>query len=119
KTKDAEENNDSALWLSEPVRYFLAMIRSSMMKHFKRKPRELKEPEIAEYINLANLLENEILSGNISFNEEYGGKVELVYKPSKETDLEMKVSNPSFRQVRDEVADLIGGWKADIRDEQG
>jgi len=99
KTKDAEENNDSALWLSEPVRCFLAMIRSSMMKHFKRKPRELKEPEITEYINLANLLENEILSGNISFDEEYGGKVELVYKPSKETNLEMRVSSSMVKEL--------------------
>jgi predicted ATPase len=96
--KSYEKNESATGWISEPVQYFLAMLGSSMKRHFKRKAQELQEPKIKQYIKLAELLENDILLGNISF-EEYGNKVELVYNPSEETNLEMTVSSSMVKEL--------------------
>lgn len=97
--KDTEMKDTKAIWrLSEPVRYFLSMVNSSLKEYFNRKDQEKEDPKVTEFIRLAELLESDILLGDISF-EEYGSKVELIYKPEENISLELNMSSSMVKEL--------------------
>ncbi len=86
-------------WISEPVKNFLGILSASLLKeHFNRKTQQIHNPKITEFIKLANFLENDILLGNIDF-EQYGDKFELIYKVSENTNLELNVSSSMVKEL--------------------
>lgn len=95
---DVKKDTEAVWRLSEPVRYFLAMVSSSLRAYFKRKDQEKEDPNVTEFIKLAKLLESDILLGNISF-EEYGSNVELIYKPEENISLELNMSSSMVKEL--------------------
>ncbi|HIE02356.1 MAG TPA: ATP-binding protein [Thiotrichaceae bacterium] len=91
-------NSSKSEMLSEPVKYFLAMLNSSTRKFFDRKKQQQKEPKINHFISLAHFLENDILLGEVEF-EEHGNALEVLYKPTDEINLEVKVSSSMIKEL--------------------
>lgn len=86
------EHNAVNMALSEPVQYFRAMVTSSAGMFFDRKKAEQDEPKTAEFIKLSNLLETEILSGQVDFKGSVD-RLELLYNPEENTSLELNISS--------------------------
>ncbi|MEN9461227.1 MAG: hypothetical protein RIS84_1247, partial [Pseudomonadota bacterium] len=93
-----ENNNDSEMFLSVPVRHFLAMVKSSMGRFFDRKKERQDESKINNFIKLSDFLQNEILLGNIDF-EEHHGSLEILYSPEKNTNLELNISSSMVKEL--------------------
>jgi predicted ATPase len=84
--------------LSEPVSSFLTMLNASTRAFFYRKKQQQKEPKINHFINLAQFLENDILLGEVEF-EEQGNTLEVLYKPTDEINLEVRVSSSMIKEL--------------------
>jgi hypothetical protein len=95
---DDEGNTFKSVVLSEPVKDFLAMLGSSTKKFFDRKKQQQEDPKISNFIMLANFLENDILLGKVEF-EEYGSSLEVLYKPTDDINLEVKVSSSMIKEL--------------------
>jgi len=99
KSKKREQSKGiEQSWISEPVKIFLEMLKSSFKEHFNRKTQQIHHPKIKEFINLANFLENEILLGTIDY-EQYGSNFELVYRLPENTNLELNVSSSMVKEL--------------------
>ncbi|MCP4105747.1 MAG: AAA family ATPase [Desulfobacteraceae bacterium] len=97
KKKNVIKDNENIL-ISEPVRNFLEILKSSLKEYFNRKIQETYQPEISKFIQLANLLESDILFGDIDF-EQYGENFELIHKLSKDTNLELNISSSMVKEL--------------------
>jgi len=96
--RDNNGNTLKSVVLSEPVKDFLAMLGSSTKKFFDRKKQQQEDPKISNFIMLANFLENDILLGKVEF-EEYGSSLEVLYKPTDDINLEVKVSSSMIKEL--------------------
>jgi hypothetical protein len=83
--------------LSEPVKSFMAMLSSATTNVFDRQ-KQLEEPKMSHLMTLAYLLENDILLGKVEF-EESGSALEVLYKPTDEINLEVKVSAAMIKEL--------------------
>jgi DNA polymerase III delta prime subunit len=92
------ESTSKSVVLSEPVKDFLAMLSSATKNFFDRKKQQLADPKISHFITLAHFLENDILLGKVEF-EEYGSSLEVLYKPTDEINLEVKVSSAMIKEL--------------------
>ncbi len=96
----AEKTGDELgnLVLFEPVKSFLAMLRSSMRGFFEISKEEQEYPEVNNFIKLSDFFENEILLGRVDF-EDYGSYLELLYSPQENTNLELNVSSSMIKEL--------------------
>jgi len=92
------ENKNDEMLLSTPIRDFLLTMAISHDMLSKRKAQEIKQPDISRFIELANVLENDILLGNVSF-EERGQQIELIYSPAENVKLELNVSSSMVKEL--------------------
>lgn len=97
KKKDKIESSNT-ITPSEPVRHLFSIIVSSLKKSSERKNQEMREPMISKFIELADYLENNILLGDISF-EELGSQAELIYTLSKGVNLGLNVSSSMIKEL--------------------
>ena len=96
--KRNEHKYNGEFFFSEPVKDFLEILKSSLKEYFNRKVDERNNPKITEFIRLANLLERDILGGDIDF-EQYGSDFEVTYKVSKDINLELNVSSSMVKEL--------------------
>ncbi|MBN2285879.1 MAG: AAA family ATPase [Tissierellales bacterium] len=89
---------DSSPIVSKPVQHFLTMLGYSVRMFTERMTQGIKEPDISKFMELANLLENNILLGDIKF-EERGNQVELIYTPTSEDSLELNISSSMVKEL--------------------
>jgi len=83
--------------LVEPVKRFLEMILASYQK--KDREEEIKEnPQLGEYVKLADFLEKEILQGTVSFETSELRK-ELLFQPKENTKLEMPIVSSMVKEL--------------------
>jgi len=96
--KNEEIKDNEEVFVSEPVRNFLGILKSSLKEYFNRKFQEMREPEITKFIRLSNLLESDVLFGDIDF-EQYGNKFELIHKVSNDMSLEINISSSMVKEL--------------------
>lgn len=92
------KNNRSELLLSEPVKYFLAMLKTSEKKFFERKEEQEEQPEIDDYIKLSRILQAEVLRGKIELNDQQRS-VEVLFSPKEGINLELNVSSSMTKEL--------------------
>jgi predicted ATPase len=98
---DKSELEQRGTPLVEPVKRFLEMILASYQT--KDREEEIKEnPQLGEYVKLADFLEKEILQGTVNFETSELRK-ELLFQPKENTKLEM----PIFSSMVKELAPLV------------
>jgi len=92
------ENISKRVVLSEPVKDFLTMLNSAFTNFFARKKQQRVEPQISHFITLSHLLDNDILLGQIEF-EDNGRFLEVLYQPTDKMSLEVKVSAAMIKEL--------------------
>jgi len=83
----------------EPVNIFFEMIFHSYQKeHRRRREEEInKNPQLGEYVKLADFLEKEILQGTVGF--ETSEREELLFQPKENTKLEMPIVSSMVKEL--------------------
>jgi len=84
----------------EPVNNFFEMIFHSYQKeHRRRREEEInKNPQLGEYVKLADFLEKEILQGTVGF-ETAEVRDELLFQPKENTKLEMPIVSSMVKEL--------------------
>jgi hypothetical protein len=97
---DQSEFEQRGTPLVEPVKNFLSMIILSYQKeHRQRREEEInKNPQLGEYVKLADFLEKEILRGTVSF-ETAELREELLFQPEENTKLEMPIVSSMVKEL--------------------
>jgi predicted ATPase len=98
--EDDDEANISYGKLTEVVKVFKNMIYSVYEKtSIEREEENQVDPEVSEYIQLAEILENDILGGKVNIIDESGIDQEILYQPSENVKLEMTVSSSMVKEL--------------------
>ena len=97
---DQSEFEQRGTPLVEPVKNFLNMIILSYQKeHRQRREEEInKNPQLGEYVKLADFLEKEILQGTVGF-ETAELREELLFQPEENTKLEMPIVSSMVKEL--------------------
>jgi predicted ATPase len=95
---NGEDNLSIKPLLPWPVQYFLHMIHSSLNKFFEPKEEIQKQPEIEVYAELANLLEREVLYGNINLSRRED-KAEVLFSPIAGVNLELGLTSSMTKEL--------------------
>ncbi len=90
--QDDGANNLHHYNISEPVRYFLALIHTAKKRYFERKEEIQESPRRNDLIKLAAFLEENILLGKVDFEDHEGGS-EILHTPTGSKSLEVTVSS--------------------------
>jgi len=94
---DQSEFEQRGTPLVEPVKRFLEMILISYQK--KDREEEInKNPQLGEYVKLADFLEKEILQGTVGF-ETSELREELLFQPKENTKLEMPIVSSMVKEL--------------------
>ncbi len=97
--QDEEEVNQSRyVVLSEPVRYFFAMINTAQSRYFDREKEGRDNPEINKLIKLAHFLEENVLDGKVDFEDREGG-TDILYTPAGAKSLEIHVASSMIKDI--------------------
>jgi hypothetical protein len=96
---DQSEFEQRGTALVEPVKNFLNMIILSYQKeHRQRREEEINNnPQLGEYVKLADFLEKEILQGTVGF--ETSEREELLFQPKESTKLEMPIVSSMVKEL--------------------
>jgi len=96
---DQSEFEQRGTPLVEPVKNFLNMILLSYQKeHRQHREEEInKNPQLGEYVKLADFLEKEILQGTVGF--ETSEREELLFQPKENTKLEMPIVSSMVKEL--------------------
>jgi len=96
---DKSELEQRGMPLVEPVNSFLGMILISYQKKYQDREEEIKKnPQLGEYVKLANFLEKEILQGTVGFETSELRK-ELLFQPKENTKLEMPIVSSMVKEL--------------------
>ena len=96
---DQSEFEQRGTPLVEPVNSFLEMILISYQKKDQDREEEIKKnPQLGEYVKLANFLEKEILQGTVGFETSELRK-ELLFQPKENTKLEMPIVSSMVKEL--------------------
>jgi hypothetical protein len=94
---DKSELEQRGTPLVEPVKRFLERILASYQT--KDREEEIKEnPQLGEYVKLADFLEKEILQGTVNF-ETAELRKELLFQPKENTKLEMPIVSSMVKEL--------------------
>ena len=98
KTSKLEQSDTVTV---HPVSYFLEMILTALESNFSEREEEAKNnPSIRYYIELAHILEKDILRGEVDFSASNPeSSRELIFQPSKSTALEMPVVSSMVKEL--------------------
>jgi hypothetical protein len=95
---DQSEFEQRGTSLVEPVKNFFNMILRSYQKKDQDREEEInKNPQLGEYVKLANFLEKEILQGTVGF--ETSEREELLFQPKENTKLEMPIVSSMVKEL--------------------
>ena len=96
---DQSEFEQRGTPLVEPVKNFLNMILLSYQKeHRQHREEEInKNPQLGEYVKLADFLEKEILQGTVGF--ETSEREELLFQPKENIKLEMPIVSSMVKEL--------------------
>jgi hypothetical protein len=85
--------------LVEPVKRFFDMILRSYQKKDQDREEEINQnPQLGEYVKLADFLEKEILQGTVDFETSELRK-ELLFQPKENTKLEMPIVSSMVKEL--------------------
>lgn len=93
------QNNKNTTKLSVPMYFLYFMLVGAYQKHFDQREYEVKNlPDIGEYINLAELLETEILQGKLEINESILTK-EIIFQPKENIKTEINAVSSMVKEL--------------------
>ena len=96
---DQSELEQRGTPLVEPVNSFLEMILISYQKKDQDREEEINQnPQLGEYVKLADFLEKEILQGTVDFETSELRK-ELLFQPKENTKLEMPIVSSMVKEL--------------------
>jgi len=96
---DQSEVEQRGTPLVEPVKRFFDMILRSYQKKDQDREEEInKNPQLGEYVKLADFLEKEILQGTVDFETSELRK-ELLFQPKENTKLEMPIVSSMVKEL--------------------
>jgi len=93
------QKKSSPIMGGESLKSFINMIFRSYSRDWTDREKEIKEnPEISTYIELAKLLERDIIQGNVDFEDSGLGK-ELLFQASDSVKLQMPVVSSMVKEL--------------------
>jgi predicted ATP-dependent endonuclease of OLD family len=96
---DKSELEQRGTPLVEPVKRFFDMILRSYQKKDQDREEEINQnPQLAEYVKLADFLEKKILQGTVGFETSELRK-ELLFQPKENTKLEMPIVSSMVKEL--------------------
>ncbi len=96
---DQSELEQRGTPLVEPVKRFFDMILRSYQKKDQDREEEINQnPQLGEYVKLADFLEKEILQGTVDFETSELRK-ELLFQPKENTKLEMPIVSSMVKEL--------------------
>jgi hypothetical protein len=96
---DKSELEQRGTPLVEPVKRFFDMILRSYQKKDQDREEEINQnPQLGEYVKLADFLEKEILQGTVDFETSELRK-ELLFQPKENTKLEMPIVSSMVKEL--------------------
>jgi len=95
---DKSELEQRGTPLVEPVKRFLEMIFHISYQKQDREEEINKNPQLGEYVKLADFLEKEILQGTLGFETSEWRK-ELLFQPKETTKLEMQIVSSMVKEL--------------------
>ncbi len=97
---DLFETKETDKKTGKPLQFFTNMIGRAFLKNSDdRKAESQESPNIQNYINLANILETEILGGNVDFESQSLDKKLLFKLTDKKTQLEMPIVSSMVKEL--------------------
>jgi predicted ATPase len=96
---DDEEESISTKKLSTPVKDLKSTLENVYIKTVAEREKEKQiHPQISKYLQLAGILENDILGGSVNVDDS-GFDQEILYQPSEKVKLEMTVSSSMVKEL--------------------
>ncbi|QYX32259.1 AAA family ATPase [Sphaerospermopsis torques-reginae] len=102
--EDYEDDDENIVYgyvnFTEVVKKFKNMVYSVYEKtSIEREEENQVYPEVSKYIQLAQILENDILEGKVNIIDDTGINKEILYQPSENIKLEMAVSSSMVKEL--------------------